>query len=98
MPAQVFVALLKQELNRDLPDAWVRRRGDRTKSRVNDVALRWSKVGVVEDIEELCTKLQPLGFTQCQILRNTEVPIRDPGTVEEAPVGVPELPKRFGTE
>ncbi len=51
-------------------------------------AERRQELGVIENVEELGTKLEIESFGNVRVLQKSHVPVIDSGTMEEAPVGI----------
>ena len=56
------------------------------------------KLGVIPDVKQLGTELQNETLVELCVLEDGEIPIVDPGSVEEAPVRVAFLAERRSLE
>ena len=94
---------LEVEFRPDLPDAWARgskhspkRTGAGVKVTIH--IKRAIELSVVEDVEELRTKLQRLAFRQLHILQEGQVPVINSRPMKESLVGGPLLGETFPAE
>ena len=60
-----------------------------------DRAVWILELGVIEKIEELSSKFEVYALAELRVFVNRQVPIVQPGTVEESPVGISNLAHRF---
>src|SRR5438552_4524629 len=87
---------LPEEFQAHLPDARIARAGHITKQAAVEISSRVVELGVVEQIEELRTKLERHALSYFGVLVNGNIKVIESGPVEEPGIGVAKSAQRAG--